>query len=133
MKIIVSNIRRLFFGYDWDIVEIEGALFKLTWGLWMLLPFPVFKSVSVYSQIASENTWGVSLAALGVIHLYAVINNKIWLRRVMCFIAFSFWLFTIILIYIQAPTASLLPTFSIIAFFMAMNFVRLGAASRVIR
>ncbi len=126
-----QGIRRLLFSYDWDIVEIEGAMFKLSWGLWMLLPFPVFRTVSAYTLIAPENIWGIFLVIFGAFHMYAVFTRQLNWRRLMSFISFFFWLFSAILLLIQAPTAALIPTFVIIAFFMGVNYIRLGVLAKI--
>lgn len=115
-----------FFNYNWEIVEIEGAIFKISWGIWLLLPFQTFKSIQGYAGIATENYWGWGLLLLGTIHLLSIASGRLFIRRWITFIAFLFWIFTVVLIWSQAPTAALLPLFSVIAFFMGLNFLRLG-------
>lgn len=133
MNKFYQSLYRLLFSYDWDVVEVEGALFKLSWGLWMLLPFPVFRTVSMYSLIAPENVWGIFLILFGTIHLYAVGTQNLHWRRVMSLVSFFFWLFSVILLFLQAPTAALIPTFAIIAFFMGVNFIRLNLLAKIIQ
>lgn len=124
---ITQTIKRFIFSYDWEIVEIEGAIFKIMWGIWLLLPFQTFRQISGYTAISTENIWGFGLLFLGLVHFGAITSGKIRLRRWITFIAFLFWLFTILLIFKQSPTAALLPLFAVIAFFMGLNFIRLGA------
>lgn len=127
---ITRALYKLIFSYDWEIVEVQGALFKITWGLWLLLPFNVFKAIEGYSAYGSENFYGALLLIMGIIHLVAIASHKVDIRRRITFMAFLFWLFSIIMVYTQSPTGALLPMFAVVAFFMGVNFIRL---SRIIR
>jgi hypothetical protein len=126
MATVFSRLKQFMFSYSWEIVEIEGAAFKLAWAIWLLLPFQAFRSISGYASVATENIWGVGLLILGAIHLYSVVKHKRRLRQVMTFIAFLFWLFTVVLIWFQSHTAALIPLFAVIALFMFINFLRLS-------
>lgn len=121
---------KMFFLYNWEIVEVQGALFKIGWGIWLLLPFPTFTSIQGYTAVTTENYWGWGLLILGSIHLAAIAYNRLPIRRWITFIAFIFWIFTVVLIYSQAHRAALIPLFSIIALFMGLNFLRLGVEIR---
>ncbi len=127
----MNRIIKLFFNYDWEIVEIQGAVFKICWGIWLLLPFRVFRMVQGYNAIGNENYWGWGLLILGLIHFAAIASNKLSLRRWITFIAILFWIFSIILIWLQSHTAGLLPMFAVIGFFMTINFWRLGIMMKV--
>jgi hypothetical protein len=126
MAKFLNRLKILLLSYDWEIIEVQGAVFKTAWGFWLLLPFPVFRAISGYNAAGKENIWGWGLFALGVFHLYAIFSNKLKLRRWVTFVAFLFWIFTVILILQQSKTSVLIPMFSIIAFFMGLNFVRMG-------
>lgn len=125
MITIFNSFKRFLFSYDWEIVEVQGAVFKVIWGIWLLSPFQTFRTISGYNQIASENTWGWSLLILGLIHLLAVLSRYRKLRITMCMIAFLFWTFTVVLVVQQLWTSAIVPMFSVIAFFMGLNFTRL--------
>lgn len=135
---ITARIFKLLFNYDWEIIEIQGATFKILWGFWLLLPFKTFRAIEGYFAAGGENYWGWGLLALGALHFAAIITNynisfsigrrtyKINSRRWLTFIAFLFWAFTAVLIWQQSNTSALLPFFALIAFFMILNFFRLG-------
>lgn len=124
-KLILSSFKRFLFTYDWEIVEIQGATFKIMWGVWLLSPFQTFRTIAGYNQVASENTWGWGLLLLGLIHLIAILSKNRIMRIIMCMIAFLFWTFTVILVAQQLWTSAIVPMFSVIAFFMGINFTRL--------
>lgn len=129
MATIFKKLRHLLLSYDWEIIEIQGAIFKASWGFWLLLPFPVFRAISGYNAVGTENIWGWGLFLYGMFHLYAIYSHWKWLRRWVTFVAFLFWIFTVILIFQQSRTSTLLPMFTVIAFFMGMNFIRLKTAT----
>ena len=118
------------FSYDWEVVEVQGAMFKIAWGIWMMMPFPMFKTIEGYSAYGTENFYGAALLFMGVIHLIAIGSHKIDIRRRITFLAFLFWFFSIIMVYTQSHTSAILPLFVVVAFFMGVNFIRL---SRIIR
>lgn len=121
------------FTYDWEVVEIMGAVFKITWGIWLLLPFPVFRAIEGYNAVGTESWWGIGLLIYGTLHLMAVIAGHRFYRRWLTFGAFLFWIFTVFLIWQQSHTAALLPTFTVIAFFMGLNFIRIGKLPTTMR
>lgn len=123
---ILKSFRLYIFTYDWEVVEIMGATIKIGMGFWLLLPFQSFKNGGGITSVGAENIWGWALLILGVTHMVAIRAGRIKYRRIMTFIAFLFWLFTI-LITIQATiTSPLIPFYGTIAFFMAMNFIRIS-------
>lgn len=128
---IFKKVKRFIFTYDWEIVEVQGALFKLTWGIWLLLPFKVFRTVPGYNAFGSENLWGWGLAALGFVHLIAILSGNLYWRRRLTLTAFFFWIFIIVLLALQSATAAFLPTFVIIAFFMGMNYIRMRFEEKI--
>ncbi len=126
MIYIIRKLKIFILTYDWEVVEIQGALFKISWGIWLLMPFPTFKAISGYNAVGTENYWGVGLLVYGMLHFLAIMSSNRFARRWLTFGSFLFWVFTCILIYQQAPTAALLPLFAVIAFFMGLNFIRIG-------
>lgn len=121
-----KKIRQMLFAYDWAVVEIMGSMFKIAWGFWLLLPFPTFRLISGYTAVGKENYWGICLLIYGICHFASIMSgNRRW-RRYFTFGGFLFWLFTIILVWQQSHTSSLLPFFFLITFFMGLNFIRLG-------
>lgn len=131
MSNMTKRLIKLLFGYDWEVIEIQGAVFKITWGIWLLLPFDTFRAIEGYYAVGLENAWGWGLLILGLIHFGAILSNKITLRRWITFIALMFWIFTVVLIYQQSHTAALLPMFVVIALFMGINFLRLGLQQKI--
>lgn len=127
---ITRTIFKLIFGYDWEVVEVQGAMFKIAWGVWMLLPFPMFKTFEGYTAYGTENFYGLSLLIMGIVHLTAIASHKVDIRRRITFLAFLFWFFSIIMVYTQSKFSALIPLFAVVAFFMGVNFIRL---SRIIR
>src|SRR6185503_20309153 len=98
---------RFIFTYDWEVVEIQGAIFKIAWGVWLLLPFPVFRAVQGYNAVGTENWWGIGLLIYGLAHFIAILSGNRLARRIFTFGAFLFWIFTVILIWQQTHTAAL--------------------------
>lgn len=131
MAEFTSKFIKILFSYDWEVIEIQGAVFKIVWGLWLLMPFDTFRAIKGYYAVGLENYWGWGLLILGMIHLYSIFSRKLLFRRWITFVAFTFWIFTIVLIWEQAHTSALLPFFAIIAFFMGLNFLRLGIQGKV--
>lgn len=123
---ILNRIGKFIFSYDWEIVEIQGSIFKITWGIWLLLPFDTFRTVQGYNNYGNENYWGVGLLALGIIHFGTIVSHNIKARKTITFVAFLFWLFSALMIAMQSLTAGIIPMFGVIAFFMGVNFIRLG-------
>ncbi len=122
---IISRLKKFIFSYDWEIVEIQGAITKVLWAVWLLMPFPAFRTVSGYTAVASENVWGIGLLVLGSLHLFSVLSHYRGMRKLMTFVAFLFWLFTITLVWLQSHTSPLIVFFFVIAIFMFFNFLRL--------
>jgi len=131
LRPLTKQLTKFLFSYDWEIIEIQGAIFKIAWGTWLLLPFDTFRQIQGYFAVGIENMWGFGLLTLGLLHLTAVISKRLFFRRWLTFVAFLFWLFTLVLIYQQSPTAALLPMFGVIAIFMMINFLRLGIQTQV--
>lgn len=124
---LAKKIKWFIFNYDWEIVEIEGAIFKVAWGLWLLMPWRTFRTIQGYNAFGNENLWGWGLFLLGAVHLVAIFSGHRLFRRTLTMLAFFFWLFIIVLLFLQSKTSALIPMFTIIAFFMGMNFIRLKA------
>lgn len=122
----IRSIQKFIFSYDWEIVEVQGSIFKITWGVWLLLPFETFRTVEGYNAFGDERVYGIVLLILGLVHFMAIASHKVDIRRNITFLAFLFWLFSAIMVYTQAHTAAIIPMFVVIAFFMAVNFIRLG-------
>lgn len=129
-KIInVTKIKKLFFQYDWEIVEIQGATFKIVWGIWLMLPFSTFKDLAVYdalAKVAPESAWGFIVMTLGILHLMAISSGSIFWRRALILIACMFWIFIAMAFSISRIGSALIPLTIVIAFFMAVNYLRLG-------
>lgn len=128
----LSKIRKLLFQYDWEIVEIQGAIFKIVWGIWLFLPFDTFGGQPVYdslSKITNETTWGFFIIVLGLIHLWAISSGIVKYRRVMIFVAFMFWVFISVVFGVSRIGSALIPLTAVIAFFLAVNYIRLGISS----
>lgn len=126
---LVKQIRRLVFSYDWEIVEVQGALFKIIWGIWLLLPFNTFQGLDVYSVLAgvmNETAWAVVLLFLGSLHFLTITTGSIKWRRVMIFVACMFWIFISIVFGLARIGSALIPITFVIAFFLAINYIRLG-------
>lgn len=122
----MEKIKALFFNYDWEIVEIQGATFKILWALFLLMPFPAFKTISGYASIGTENYWGSGLLIIGVLHMYSILIHKRWMRKLMTFISSLLWLFITFIVWQEAHTSALLVFFLTIGFFMFLNFLRLS-------
>lgn len=125
MANVLHTLKRFIFTYDWEVVEIQGAVTKMLWGLWLLMPFQTFRAIEGYAAVGKENTWGWGLLIFGSIHFVAIASGRRRPRQVLTFIAFLFWLFTVLLIYQQSHTAGVLPFFIVMAFFMGVNFIRI--------
>ena len=132
MNGFTKRLVKFLFSYDWEVVEIEGAFFKLAWGIWLLMPWDTFKSVTVYVGL-SENVWGWGLFTVGTLHLISVFRGSIFARRWFAFFGSGFWAFNAIAIFLQSHTAALIPLFSIMSLFMLINFYRLGVMQELMR
>lgn len=125
----ISKLRKLLFQYDWEIVEIQGAIFKIVWGIWLFLPFDTFTGLDVYDalrKVTNETTWGIFVIVLGLIHLWAISSGVIKYRRTMIFVAFLFWIFISVVFGVSRIGSALIPLTIVIAFFLAVNYLRLG-------
>lgn len=132
MNSFSKRLIRFLFSYDWEVVEIEGAFFKIAWGIWMLMPWATFKTISVYFGL-TENQWGVGLLTIGTIHIISIFRGSIFSRRWFAFFGAAFWAFNAISVGLQSPTAALIPLFGIISLFMLINFYRLGVVQELSR
>ncbi len=119
----------MIFHYDWEIVEIQGAIFKIVWGGWLLLPFSTFKGQAVYDalgSITSESVWGLFVLLLGFGHLVAIAYGTTNIRRHFIFVACAFWVFISVIFGMSRVGSALITLPIVIAFFLAINYLRLG-------
>lgn len=119
----------MIFKYDWDIVEIEGAIFKIVWGIWLLLPFETFDGQEVYTalkSIAPETLWGALVLGLGLGHLIAIAYGTAKWRRHFILAACMFWIFISVTFSISRIGSALIPLTIVITFFLSINYLRLG-------
>lgn len=126
---VMKKITKILFHYDWEIVEVIGASFKIVWGIWLLLPFQTFYGTVVYdalSTVTTEKGWGLFILILGSIHLAAIINGVIKYRRFMLMIGCMFWVFITVVFAITRIGSGLVPMTMVLSFFLAVNYLRLG-------
>lgn len=123
-----------FLRYEWEIIEIQGASFKLAWALLLLAPGNTFRAVQGYTAISLEVYWGWGLLIIGSVHMYSIFSRRKYklFRTIMTFIGFSFWVFSGFLIYFQSHTLSLPIMFWLIALFLFLNFLRLSLPEETI-
>lgn len=127
----LKSLKRFIFTYDWEVIEIEAAIFKIMWGFWFLLPFPFFSSIRGYTGVAPEDVWGFSLLALGSAHLWAISAHRKIFRKWATFLSFLFWLFSTILIWLQVPEGAIIPLLMVITIFVLFNFIRLSIRVKI--
>lgn len=123
-----KKIFRAIFHYDWEVVEIQGAFFKMAWGVWIFLPWTTFGPTGYngLANVMSETEWGILVMALGVIHFWAILSHKVWFRRLMIFVAFMFWIFMAVVFALSRIGNLSTPLMFVIAFFLAVNYLRLS-------
>src|SRR3982750_520621 len=91
-----SKLKRMLFNYDWEIVEIQGSMFKIFWGIWLMIPFNTFAGSPSYAPletIANEFTWGLVIFILGSLHLISMAYGNRKIRRHLIMLACGFWVF----------------------------------------
>lgn len=128
-KRLPSKLRRMIFNYDWEIVEIQGSIFKIVWGFWLLLPFNTFLGQPVYDALASltnEVGWGLFVFILGLCHLLTIAYGTVKWRRAFILVACMFWMFLSVIFGITRTGSALIPLTIVITFFLAINYLRLG-------
>lgn len=123
------RIKRMLLLYDWEIVEVQGAILKIAWGIWLILPMQTFATSQVYSGLAAvtrnEDVWGTFLILLGISHFVGVAVGGKWRRRFVM-LAAMFWLFSSISFFIARPGTILAPLAFVIFIFMGINYIRIG-------
>ncbi len=79
-------------GTEWS--EMFGALWALTLGAWLLLPFQTFANVRAFAvlhAISVEWIWGVALAVFGVVRLDALLMNRARQRHGLSLLGVTLW------------------------------------------
>lgn len=122
------RLKRFLFTYDWEVVEIQCASFKIAWGAWLLLPFQTFggQSYRGLASIAPEVAWGIIILVIGLLHMKAVLGKSMAFRKIMIFIGFCFWLFMALIFALNRIESLMIPILFVIDFFLAMNYLRLS-------
>lgn len=128
---LLNKIKFYLFTYDWEVIELQGAIFKIAWGLWLVMPFQSYRAAGGITASRYENYWAIALLVLGVLHFWSIKSGHLKWRRRFTFIAFAFWLFTILVVGQSSWSSPLIPFFVIIAFFMALNNIRLGMPPKI--
>lgn len=128
---MLQQLKRLIFNYDWEVVEIEGAVFKVLWGFWILLPWNSFGNFptnvfAVFGKLGPEWVIGLGVMLLGLAHLYAIGFARRPTRRNFILVAFMFWLFTSVCFGMARIGSAMIPFTLVICFFLAVNYFRLG-------
>lgn len=129
VKPFLISVRRILFHYDWEIVEVQAAFFKIGWGVWLLLPFQTFTNTGGYSVLASlakEPIIGIFITAIGILHIIAIISHNIKFRRNMIFFSIMFWLFMCFVFGLTRIGALIVPLMMVIGFFLTINYLRLS-------
>ena len=128
-----KKFRQLLFNYDWEVVELQGAVLMVVWGIWLALPFSTFASTtasaSAYSglsQFASELIWAIFFLVFGVAQIWSITTGNVKMRRLLIFAACLFWIYVSITVGISRPSAGLIPFTAVTSFFLAVNYLRLG-------
>lgn len=122
------QIRKILFQYDWEVVEIQCAFFKIGWGIWLLLPFHTFGGASYrgLATVMPEVAWGIFILFIGIVHFRAVFSKHLWFRKLMIFSGFSFWLYMALIFSLNKVESLMIPLMVIISFFLAVNYLRLS-------
>lgn len=77
-----------------SLCELFGALWMLSLGVWLLLPFDTFtwvRDFAILERVSVEWLWGVALTAVALWRLDALIMNRIQTRRGLTMMAVVTW------------------------------------------
>lgn len=100
-------------------LELLGALWAITWGVWVGNPiwdvFPSSPTFRVLGLVAPESVWGIIVAGVGSAALLAVyVDNLLWRYRVSA-AAFLLWSFITLLFIISNPSSTATITYGMMA------------------
>lgn len=88
--------------------EVLSALVAWTWGLWLLLPWDTFSSVSSYSFMSSllkETTWGALFLFVGGLQSLAMCGNVQLFRYPAAVFALVLWVSAGLMFFAANPYA----------------------------
>lgn len=94
------KIRTFFVHPTADFYPIMYGVLILLWGVWLLLPFSTFHSVSTFAVLAKigpEWVWGTLAVAIGAIQILLIMVSR-KLERTAALLQFYFWAFIAITI-----------------------------------
>jgi hypothetical protein len=77
-------------------IEVFLMALALGWGIGLLAPYPTFDSSPTYqamSGMANENTWGVGMLLVAMIHFIAMYYNSKPLKQISLNLSGGVWFF----------------------------------------
>lgn len=86
-----------------------SALIKIAWGLVLLAPANTFAFAASYnamSNIADEDTWGIVLVMVGMLHIASIFSYRLIARIIMQIVSIAFWLFLATMFLISNPVGA---------------------------
>lgn len=115
-RIMRLRVREMLFVADPDPVECLMSLLLIAWGIWLILPFETFVTMTSYRpmvDVIDERLAGIVVLALGAVRLYMILNNRVRPRRWMAILFGMFWGFNCFLALQANPGSLLVPVYGV--------------------
>lgn len=96
------------------MVELYLAIQALVFGLWLLAPWPSFRSIPrVYDTLGliPESVWGLAFSVEGLVHLWALGTRNMAARRGLTRILTWLWLMVLFGVLATVPTSTATPMY----------------------
>lgn len=99
--------------------EARIAAFTLAWGVWLLLPFRTFTSVTAayveMEKVGSETAWGLAVVTIGLLKLWGILTGGRWRRLLFGCLAGALWTSVAVLFYLSSPASTGVPVYGVLA------------------
>ncbi len=115
----MKTLKQILLYADGELLELYLGVFSLLWGLWCILPMDSFRvsgAFALLGRIAPEHVWGIVVAGVGAVKIFAVVKKFISLKKIAFVAALFLWLCVAISFIAGLPFSVGLPIYSLTAF-----------------
>lgn len=119
------------FGCELRYPEYGLSILSIWWGLWAILFVEYSPAYATMAAIAPAWAWGAVAVGLGVALILSIQTDSRHVRRWLLLASFAYWLMITIAIGIPNWQRTALPTYSSIAAFYGMAYLRLSGLANL--
>ena len=114
------------FGCELRYPEYGLSILSIWWGLWAILFVEYSPSYATMAAIAPAWLWGIVAVGLGVALIVSIQSGQRHVRRWLLLASFAYWLMITAVLGLPNWRRTSLPTYSSIAVFYGMAYLRLS-------